>query len=305
MANKDTLGMIEDKVKSLPLVDVAVFEIISLLNNPDSNFELIVKKLSPGIAARFLKMANSAYYGREVRSINRAVRLLGYNKMKQILITSIVMEHFTKCLDFENFNFDKFQKQAHFCAAVSRVLGEILDYRNLEDLFTAAILHNIGKLVITIYFKDEHKEIIALKKSEGISTHEAEQRVLGATHAEIGAIVLKRFNIPRDICDSVRFHDAKDSITPEESGFQLKLITRESARIIDNFVLPEEMNPLEIIDRLKGTIEEGQKIYREGVKREMRSKGYQEIFPALLEQASSLVYRDLKKDLQEKVPHIF
>ena len=293
--------MIKDKIERLPLIDAAIFEIISLLNDPESNFEQIIEKLSPDIAARFLNMANSAYYGREVRSINYAVRLLGYVKMAQILNTSILIDHFAKRSNFENFNFNKFQTHAQFCAAVSRILGEILDYSNPEDLFTVATLHNIGKLVIAVYFKDEHKRIIALKKSENISTIEAEQRILNITHAEIGALVLKKLNIPRDICDAVRFHHAKNRILPEESNFQLELIGRESAKIVGDFVLPEEMEPLEIIDRLEETIREGREICQEEVRTGMRSKGYKEVFPSLLEQASALVCRDLKKILHERI----
>ena len=282
------------------MTDATVFEVISLLNDPESNFEQIIEKLSPDIVARFLKMANSAYYGREVRSINYAVRLLGYKKMAQILNTSILIDHFAKRSNFENFDFNKFQTHAQFCAAISRILGEILDYSNPEDLFTVATLHNIGKLVIAIYFKDEHKKIIALKKSEDISTTEAEKRILNITHAEIGALVLKKFNIPQDICNGVRFHHAKDRIHPEESNFQLELIARESAKIVGDFVLPEKMEPLEIIDQLEETIMEGREICREEVRTGMRSKGYNEVFLSLLEQAFDLVYRDLKKILHER-----
>ncbi|MCJ7615367.1 MAG: HDOD domain-containing protein [Desulfobacterales bacterium] len=298
MANTSITGMIKAKIKSLPLTDASLFEVISLLNDPESNFEQIIEKLSPDIVARFLKMANSAFYGREVRSINYAVRLLGYKKMAQILNASILIDHFAKRSNFENFNFNKFQTHAQLCAAVSKVLGEILDYSNPEDLFTVATLHNIGKLVIAVYFKDEHKKIIALKKSENISTTEAEQRLLSITHAEIGALVLKELNIPQDICDGVRFHHAKNRILPEESNFQLELIARESARIVGDFVLPKEMEPLEIIDRLKETIRKGREMCLEKVRIEMRDKGYNKVFPSLLEQASNLVYRDLKKILQ-------
>ncbi len=300
MTNTNTIEMIKDKIKHLPLTDTAVFEIISLLKNPESNFEQIVEKLSPDIAARFLKMANSDYYSREVKSINYAVRLLGYEKMAQILNSSILIGHFVKRLNFEDFDFNKFQKQAQFCVAVSMILGKIIDYSNPEDLFTVATLHNIGKLIIAVYFKDEHKKIIALKKSENISTAEAEKRILNITHAEIGALVLENFNIPKDVCDAVRFHHAKNRILPEECNFQLELIGKESARIVGDFVLPEEIEPLEIIDRLKKTIRKSQKICRKEMKTKIRSKGYMEVFPSLLEQASDLVCRDLKKILQER-----
>ncbi len=145
MTTQETIARIEKKINKLPLIDSEVVGIITLLNNPASNFEQIAENLSPSLAARFLNLANSAYYGgREVRSINYAVQLLGYGKMKDYLITSILMDHFTRRL--KDFNFDKFLKQAQFCAVVARVIGEILAFKHQEDLFTVATLQNIGEI---------------------------------------------------------------------------------------------------------------------------------------------------------------
>lgn len=281
---------------------MAVFEIISLLDNPDAGFEQVVVKLSPDIAAKFLNMANSAFYGREIRSINYAVKVLGFSTMKQILITSILIDHFAKRSDLEDFDFDKFQNQAHFCASVSRALGEILNYEKLEDLFTVAMLQNIGKLVIVVYFEDEHREIEALKEADNIPSLEAEKRLLGVTHAEIGAIVLEKLKIPQDICDAIRYHDTHDRIVTEKSNFQLELISMASARITDNFALPDKIDPLEIINLLGKTIKKGQEMCKEKLRMEMRSKGYKEVFGTLLKQASELVVSDLKKNLHERTP---
>ena len=299
MANTYHIKKINTKIENFTLVDEAVFDILSLLNNLDSNFNQIANKLSPGITARFFKIANKAYYGREVQAISYAMKLLGYKAMKQTLITSILMDHFEKSLDFKYFSFDKFQKQVYSCAVVSKAIGEILGYSKLEDLYTVGILHNIGKLVIAAYFKEEHKKIIALKKSEDISVSEAERSILGVDHAEIGALVLKRFNIPQDMCDAVRYHHATDLIFVKDSDFRLALITRESAMIVDSFQLPE-MEPQEISNRLKGTIRQGQKICLELLSIEMQSNGYRKVFPDLLQRASKLVYKDLK-GLNERV----
>ncbi len=235
-----TIEKIWDKIKSLPLIDVAVFDVISLLDNPDSNFEQIAEKLSPDIAANFLTMANSAYYGREVRSVSFAVRVLGYGQMKKILTSAALMDHFVKRLDLEDFDFEKFQVQAYFCAAVSKVLGEILGYEKPEDLYTVSILQNIGKLVIAVYFRDEYREINALKISEGLASRIAEQRILGVTHGEIGAGFLERFKIPKEICNAIRFHDAEGRIVPEGSDFELEFVSRESSRLVAGFALSGE-----------------------------------------------------------------
>ena len=287
------------KIKNFTLFDDTVFDILSLLNNLDSNFNQIANKLSPGVTANFFKIANKEYYGREVPTIGYPMRLLSYKAMKQTLIISILMDHFERCLDFKYFSFDKFQKQAYFCAVVSKALGEMLGYSKPEDLYTVGILNNIGELVIAAYFKEEHRKIIALKESEDISVSEAERSIFGVDHAEIGALVLERFNIPRDMCDAVRYHHATNPIIVKDFDFRLALITRESAMIADSFELPE-MEPHEISNRLKGVIREGQKICMELLSMEMRSNGYRKVFPDLLQRASKLVYKNLN-GLNERV----
>ena len=301
MPNFCTIEKLWDKIKSLPLIDVAVFDVISLLDNPDSNFEQIAEKLSPDIAANFLTMANSAYYGREVRSVSFAVRVLGYGQMKKILTSAALMDHFVKRLDLEDFNFEKFQVQAYFCAAISKVLGEILGYERPEDLYTVSILQNIGKLVMAVYFIDEYREINALKISEGLASRIAEQQILGITHGEIGAVVLERFEIPKEICNAIRFHDVVGRIVPEASGFELEFVSRASSRLVAGFALPEEMNGQDIMDRLRGTVDEGRKKYQEKMREIVHSKGgYREAFETLIDQAAGLIRRDLKIFLKER-----
>jgi hypothetical protein len=281
MVGKQTVDMIETKVCNLPLIDSAVVKIISLLNNPDSNFEQIVERLSPDLSARFLNIANSAHYGREVRSIRFAVKLLGYSAMKDILVTSILMDHFTKRL--QGFNFGRFMRHAQFCTAVARVLGDILEFNRPDDLFTVASLQNIGKLVIAVYFSDEHKQIVALKKRNALSTREAEIKILGISHGEIG-------------------HDTSDEVFPGETGSHLPYIAREASRIVSKFSLPEDINPSELITLLQKTIATGKSRCRQQVREAMRAKGYAEIFPGLLEQASHSVTEGLKQHLSERQP---
>jgi HD-like signal output (HDOD) protein len=296
----ETIDQIANKIDKLPLVDREVVNIITLLNNPASNFKQIVEKLSPSLAARFLNIANSAYYGgREVRTIDYAVKLLGYAKMKDTLITSILVDHFTKRL--KGFDFNKFLKQAQFCASVARALGEMLNFKQLEDLFTVATLQNIGKLVIAVYFKDDYHKIVALKKAQELPSCIAEKQILGLSHGEIGAIVLKRFKIPQDICDAVRFHDSRDTELPLENNNYLQHIARQATRIVGNFSLPKDMEPMDLYQMLRATVEEGKKNYREQVQSQLRSKGYSQIFLSLLEDAADLVSDDLKNHLRERV----
>ena len=260
----ETIEQISAQINKLPLVDSEVVDIITLLNNPASNFKQIVQKLSPSLATRFLNIANSAYYGgREVRSIDYAVKLLGYDKMKDILITTII--------------------------------------KQLEALFTEPTLQNIANLVIAVYFKDHQPKIVALKKTKRLPSCQAERQILGMSHGEVGAMVLQRFKVPQDICDAVRFHDSRDTALPAGNNNYLLHIARQATRIVGHFSLPKDMEPMDLYHMLRVTVEEGKKNYREQIQSQLRSKGYSQIFLSLLEDAADLVSEDLGTHLRERV----
>ena len=188
-------------------------------------------------------------------------------------------------------------RQAQFCASVARILGDILEFNRPDDLFTVASLQNIGKLVIAVYFKDEHHQIITLKKEKGLSTHEAEIKILGISHGEIGAMVLDRFNIPEDICEAIQFHDTSDEVFPGKTDSHLPYIAREASRIVAKFSLPEDVKPPELTTLLQETIATAKINYRQHVRKAMRERGYAEIFPELLVKTSQAVTEGLKRHL--------
>ena len=300
MENEIT-NIIETKINNLPLADAAVFEIIQMLDNSDSNVEQIMGKLSPGVAAKFLETANTAYYGQNIQTIKRAIMVLGYRGMKQVLTTSVLLYHFPEKDVARCFNFRKFKEHALFCASISKALGETVNYLMPDDLFTVSMLHNLGKFIIAVYFPDEYAKINALKESRNISSSEAERKVLGISHEEISGFILKRFHGPEYMCNAIRFHHSKDRTIQEETNFELEVILRESVNLIDSFVLPEETRALKIEDRLKAIVEEGRKFFREEIRDGMRDTGYLEIFVPLIKQVSGMVYEELKEIFQERV----
>ena len=294
MSPEYTAEKIEEKIERLPLIDAAAFEILSLLNDPQSNYEKIIAQLSPDVTALFLNMANKAYYGRTVRSINHAVTLLGFEVMKQILITSFLLDHLIKQLGLKQFNFENFQKQSHFCASVAGALANAMDYKNIEDLFTVAMLYNIGKLIIVAHFSEEHQKIIDLKSKEEISTSEAEQHVLGITHADIGGLVLERFNIPQDICDAVRYHNRWDRLLTIDSNFQIEAIPRQAAQIVHQYRLPDDDRLEKLKAELQNTAMQARSSFQDKLTASMDTDNYHNTFVNILAQVGGLLMETLK-----------
>jgi HD-like signal output (HDOD) protein len=301
MAGKYTIEMVEDRIESLPLVDAGAFDILALLNSPDSDYARIVEKLSPDVAARFLNMANKAHYGSVVRSIKAAVALLGYQKMKQILVTSFLLDHFTKRLGLKDFSFDIFKKQARFCGAVSRFLADMIQHKNPEDLFTVSTLSNIGKLIIAVYFAEDHREIAALQIERGVAASTAEKMVLGVSHADISALALRRFYIPEDICDAVRYHNLTERDIPQDNNFQLEIIARKSAMIVHQFSLPDAEQLQNITGQLSDSVADGKLLYRQMVTGGSQPEKEQKTYTTLAGQTSELLIDRLKEVWQQRI----
>ncbi len=294
MKTTDTIEAIQKKIDDIPLVDVAVLKLMSLLNNIDSDYQQIIGKLSPEIAAKFLNMANSAFYGTEVRSIDYAVRVLGFSGMKQILITSVLIDHFSKKDYRKTFDFIYFQEHARCCASISRAFGEIVKYDDPAELFTVSMLHNIGELVIAVYFGDSREKIDTLMDSKKLSASDAEKAVLGLSHADIGSLVLNRFKLSQDICDAVKYHDSEDRRIPEGSNYQMELISREAVRIVERLDLPKKVASTRLTAILDDAVLSGQEVYRAYVKNKEKIDNNQKVFKQIFEQISALVSESIE-----------
>jgi putative nucleotidyltransferase with HDIG domain len=89
-------------------------------------------------------------------------------------------------------------------------LVKVLKVEAAEEIFTAALLHDVGKLVLGDFVKDEFKQI-ETAVSQGISFEMAEKIVLGTNHAEVGARILTKWLLPSEIVNAVQFHHAPEA----------------------------------------------------------------------------------------------
>lgn len=303
MSPDTTATLISEQIVKLPLIDRSVAELLTVLNKPISNFNQILMYLSPEVAARFLDMANSASPDREVSSISYAVQLLGYDHMKKILISSILMDQFTRHLPA--FDFKRFQTQSLFCAVLSRIVGKIIDYEKPEDLFTAGIMHNIGKQIIAVHFEEAHRRIVLLKNEQDIETREAERQVLGMTHAEIGSMVLKKFHIPDRICDAVRYHNVSPDRLPPYPEGELCRIIHTTSRIVSRYALPETFPTISLERQLQTDIDILREQHKVAVGKAVRTIGYRKAYPTLLEKVSDGLMIDLRKQVRMRTKFVY
>ena len=215
MHNLESLLEQSDKLPSLPEIYIKVTELIESEDSSSMDIGEAIQA-DPSLTAKILKMINSAFYGlsSEVTSVPQAISLLGRKQLKQVLLGSILAEVFPD-LDSEHFSLHQFWEHSVKTAIIARHLAmqnaSIIDH---EAFFSAGLLHDIGRLIIVQAALDEQGKINAAVREGAMDIMQAEVEFLGVTHIDIGAKLLREWNMPSLLVQCLVKHHDEDHIGP-------------------------------------------------------------------------------------------
>jgi putative nucleotidyltransferase with HDIG domain len=201
-------------LKSFPSMPGAAVKLLALIDDPDmsvSQIEAILKH-DAGLTANILKLANSAYFGipSKVGSVRQAVLILGLKRLIQMVIASCVSAVMDKPVPGYDLPPGELWRHSIAVSVAAEGLVKELEIGATEEIFTAALLHDVGKLVLGTFVKDEFSEIEAALRQD-VSFEAAEEMVLGTNHADLGAQILTQWSLPSDIVNAVRWHHTPES----------------------------------------------------------------------------------------------
>jgi len=132
--------------------------------------------------------------------------LLGYDAISNLALSISLVRGFRQGDYDDDFNQMQFWEHSLSTAVIVRKLAEKHLPGHGGELFTIAILHDIGKLIIHEYIHDEYVKICQLQEDEPHSSTEVETIVLGTDHSEIGEWLCKSWNFPDEIRETIRYH---------------------------------------------------------------------------------------------------
>ena len=202
------------KVKLFPSMPGAATKLLKLIDVPDTTAAQIeqILRYDPGLTANLLKLANSAYFGLpcKVGSVRQAVVLLGWKRLIQLVMASCVNAVMGEPVPGYDLSAGELWRHSIAVSVAAEDLAKELKISASEEIFTAALLHDVGKLVLGGFVKEDIEKI-EIEASRGISFEVAEHIVLGSDHAEIGAQILKNWSFPTELVNAVRWHHNPDS----------------------------------------------------------------------------------------------
>jgi len=164
----------------------------------------------PALSMRILKMVNSAYYGmpHKISTISQAVALLGRDRLKQILIGSVLINVFTDP-EIDVFSLSEFWRHSIKTAIIAKQLAlQHDDVTEPDALFIAGLLHDLGSLVLASKLPLLFARVDRLKRKMG--QVEAEREVFGFDHAELAAALMTQWGLPDLLVTCTRHHHQSD-----------------------------------------------------------------------------------------------
>ncbi len=198
------------QVGSVPSLPSVVLELRKYLNDPEVSFDQLARviEFDPGLTANVLQLANSAYFGwtRTIKTVKEAITRLGTNRIFQMVLCMSVAPLVRKPIKGYDTDGEGLWKHSIATAICAEQLVEVLGLPDLEEAFTAGLLHDMGKGVLGTFVEIDDEAIKEIVRTDNLSFNEAEQMVLGIDHAEVAAELLRAWNLPEVVVEGARWH---------------------------------------------------------------------------------------------------
>jgi len=196
-------------IGELPTLPDVVARLNRLISDPRTSAADINDLISRDMAlsAKILKLVNSPYYGfpRRITTITYAVVILGFNAVRNLALSVSILEVFDRKSE-RGFNIRELWKHSLGAALAASALARRAESGLQDDAFTAALLHDIGKVAMNQFRKEDLRRVTAEVEAADCLFLEAERRHLFYDHAQLGGALLEHWNLPPQIANAVRCH---------------------------------------------------------------------------------------------------
>jgi len=203
-------------IDRLPTPPITYIKITQAMAKSDLSISDIVEILEqdPAVCAKLLQLVNYSYFGlsRPLTNIAQSVSFLGLSFIKNLVLVAHLLRSLDDSPKALNHFYNEFQSHSLLTAKIAqRIIKDVTrDEVRIQECVTAALLHDIGKIIIAKAFPED----FAIISMNGDHIDEQERALVGATHAEVGAYLLSLWGLPSQIVDAVAHHHAPANSVP-------------------------------------------------------------------------------------------
>ncbi len=221
MTDKISRSELQTIVKSVPLLSTSAARLLQLTSSSEHELEDVINlvKTDATLTARVLKVVNSAAFGliNEINSIDRAISYLGERIIVSIAIGDCASKLFEKELSgYEAGQGDLWKHDLRTAIAAREVVVQSESKISPDLAFTAGLLHDIGKALISDYLHGSAPKALEMIHEEGSKDYlEAEEQLIGFDHTEAGYELALAWKLPEQLVEVIRYHHAPGRASDE------------------------------------------------------------------------------------------
>jgi len=207
---KEKLDKILSKIEDLPTLPIVIQRILQLINDPKATIKQIGSIITSdqSLTTKTLKLVNSAFYGfsKKITTVDQAIVIIGFNAVKNLAISASVFDIFKNLNQRSSFDRYGFWTHCVGAAFIAKQISEDTRIGNPGEIFVSALLHDIGKIILDIYYPDEMNRILYNTSNKNISFYQSEEEILNFTHSEVGFLLSRKWNLPDNLYIPIRYH---------------------------------------------------------------------------------------------------
>ena len=207
LKSSNVLSLINN-VGELPTVKQSYRNILSLIDQ-DAEIPEIIRSIETdqSIAAKILHIANSAFYGLRTGSVTQAVRYLGLNTMRSLVLTTPIMDVFSRSRQSNDFA----EQQLALAMRTNRILSLIYErylHKKMDEMSNiAGLLHNVGKTLLYTIYQKKYYAMLNEATKRGRNILDAERDVFGVSSSEVGGYLLQWWDMPFAMVEAAVYHN--------------------------------------------------------------------------------------------------
>jgi putative nucleotidyltransferase with HDIG domain len=206
-------------VNMIPAFPAAIQKVAELLSDEDYAVADVVNviKRDQAIAANILKISNSAYFGswRKIKTIQEAVVYLGRQQLTRAVQAAGISKIYQRGGKGYFLQAKELWEHAVAVALMSQILCKKIQGKENPTLYTAALLHDVGKVIMGEHVQEYFQKIIGRINENKCSFLDAEEEFIGINHANLGGRIAEHWNFPSEIKDAIAYHHRPDLLREE------------------------------------------------------------------------------------------
>jgi len=201
MDKETATAKILEFIQQMPSLSTTATKVLQVCNTPapaPNDLNRVIS-LDPVLAAKVLKLINSAYYARrnKITSLTRAIIMLGINTIKNLVLSTAIVNCVSDSTLSKTMDMNLFWSHSIQVGVTARLIAKEMGIPALDQefFFLAGLMHDLGKVPMSNQFPEWFDQALALCRNNQIDICLAEKQLMGLAHCDIGQMIVKKWDL--------------------------------------------------------------------------------------------------------------